>query len=965
MNSYKRATLGVILLTAALIGNLFPIKVFFGFDWLWGSVWVLIIIHYFGPVFGKWSAFASGVGALLGGHCLIGPFVYLLEGLGIDYFWRRRKCSLLKVAVGYWLLVSIFIILMNALGLLQFRLEALQFMVLKLLANGIINAIIAEAVIVFAGRFIIGEKTALPTLRRFFSILLVTSVSLFMLFLLSLLGRAKFKEMEAGLSTQLAYYHQTVTTAVEHELTHQSRAIALLAEVAGPIMSESAVLQRHTELIRRANPGLVGLYVADNKGISLAFSPALDGDGKENIGKDFSHRNYLKDLPLPPNGRLSSVLVSDVFDDTDYSGHFVSLTLPVLYNKQQLGSVTGLFDLSAIETFLVSLAREDAVITLVDGENRIIAGTDPIFPIGDVWMDLSQSADDSPKGNVEHRMTFQSGPPLEQWRGSHYVLQRPLSFGNRDPGDWSLIVKQPIISTIDKMYGFYNHIISASLAFMALLTAAILWGANWLAEPIWALVKQMRKLPTQICETAEIRWPEGRIVEQHALIAGYKEMSYAVARHIDQIDDYSKQLTYLAERDSLTGLLNRVTLPERLANCRERAKEQQQLVGLLFVDLDNFKAINDTFGHDAGDKFLIETASRLQSSCPKQCSIFRQGGDEFVVVLENINDIEDVEALIDIVFGVFSHPVIVQGNEVSTTVSIGVSLFPKDGDDVNTLLKRADRAMYHAKKSESNRFCFYEKSMEQDLVLPGLLTDLHQAIEAEQLRLHFQPIVDCKSLEVQGLEVLVRWQHPKLGLLMPGQFLPTAKGRDLIIEIDQWVFETACRKLVSYFHNPPILFVNISGQHFSQCSRFLHSVTQILDDTRFEPQSLVLEITESELVENLEAAEAVLSALRERGIRIALDDFGQGYSSLSYLAHLPIDILKIPEPFASRCLDGSKDMTIIDGVIEMADKLNILITAEGIESPQQLAFFADRGCDLVQGFYLGRPQPLAKLIEDA
>ncbi|NLA58464.1 MAG: bifunctional diguanylate cyclase/phosphodiesterase [Firmicutes bacterium] len=443
-------------------------------------------------------------------------------------------------------------------------------------------------------------------------------------------------------------------------------------------------------------------------------------------------------------------------------------------------------------------------------------------------------------------------------------------------------------------------------------------------------------------------------------------MTEAIREYVRELSFYARRMEYLAERDPLTGLFNRTVLPRRLKNAIELAKVSGLGVAVMFVDLDDFKAVNDKYGHDTGDALLVEIGLRFPEHASDICCVIRQGGDEFVVILEGVSGEEDVIGFVDRFFAALSQPIDVGPEKITITASIGISLFPEHGDSVDTLLRQADIAMFGAKAVPGNSFCFYEKKMEaaaQDQV--RLTDELDRALRQDELKLYFQPIVECSSLVVWGVEALIRWQHPQQGVLLPGQFLPVAEASGLIIHIDKWVLEAACIQVLRHFGEGdyPTLFVNLSGQHLKPGSGLVNMVIDVLEKTNFNPRALVIEITETTLVENIESATTYLMELRRLGIRVALDDFGEGYSSLAYLANLPVDILKISGHFADRISQHAKDIAVIDTVIDMAKKLEISIVVEGIEVAHQMEFFARRGCDLAQGFYFGKPCPIYELTD--
>ena len=970
VRKYMTRGLMLTLMGAAAVGNLMPVSIFFGFDWLWGGIAVLLTIRYYPRSAGRLSTLFAGLAGFWGGRCLLGSWVYLFEGLWVDYFWHRRKRSMLLLDSLYWLAVSIIVSITYFSGRLPLHPQAFLFLLMKVLVNGVVNAFIAETVAVLIDCHGVGNGGRLPSLQRILSTLFIAFVCLGALFLISFGSWQEFRHMEADIRAQLEFTHQAVSVAIQNELLGQARAVALLAEVAEPIMAQPALVQRHTELIRKANTGLLGLYVADDEGTSISFSPPFDESGQSNRGRSFADREYYAELIQTQRPTVSSLIMSEVFGGANRAATpLVIVGYPILGESGVLGYAAGLLDFSQFASILGPLIHVDDTITLIDRYNRVIGSSRPeISPGADFREIESHDYHHRLTEAIEHHMPSQSGSLLEQWRRSHYVFREEMRT-NELAFDvpWTIIIERPISSYIDRLYEYYNAGLAGFLVFLAVAGLAAILGSHWLGKPIRTLAALSQDLLARIRQRQEIDWPQGRVVEQAALIDNYKEMTAAIKQHVDEIELYSKRLEYLAQRDALTGLLNRGALGERLQGAVEFARANNSFFAVLFMDLDRFKLVNDTYGHDAGDAILVEVASRLRECFSDRAAIIRLGGDEFVVVLEGVADAEDVGGLIESFLAALRSPILVGEVEVAVGASIGVSCFPRDGTDANTLLRRADIAMYYAKQGGGDNYRFYDRDMDKGYLDSAQLTsDLRRAINEGELRLHFQPIVNCCTHQLVGLEALVRWQHPQLGLLLPNEFLPTAEESDLILEVDAWVLAEACRQVLSRFAGKtPLLFVNVSGRHFREGGRLLDMVASILERTNFDPGALILEVTETALVEHLDSAVRSMNELRAIRVRFALDDFGRGYSSLAYLARLPISVLKISRCFADVRSQETKNAAIIDTVLEMARSLGIIVIIEGIETSQQLEFFANHRCDWAQGFYFSLPRSMQELDSGA
>jgi len=386
----------------------------------------------------------------------------------------------------------------------------------------------------------------------------------------------------------------------------------------------------------------------------------------------------------------------------------------------------------------------------------------------------------------------------------------------------------------------------------------------------------------------------------------------------------------------------------------------------MFLDLDRFKSVNDKLGHSCGDELLKVTARRLADSVRRSDTVARLGGDEFVVVLSDFDQEDGLAGIAHKILENLARPVMLGDHEIATTVSIGIAVFPGDGDTSQTLLRHADIAMYQSKERGKNTYQFFSHEMnarvQERLTLE---TSLRYALERDELFLLFQPQLDLVSGRLIGMEALLRWNHPDLGLLTPEKFIPVAEETGLILEIGGWVLDAACRQ-VNIWKNMGYaalrLAVNISGRQFNHPC-FIDMIDHILESTGFDPAQLELELTESTIMENAEVTIMTLTDIKVRGLNLAIDDFGTGYSSLSYLKHFPFDRLKIAQSFVRDVTADPDNAAIVDAVIAVAHSLNIKVIAEGVETRQQLEFLRTRHCDELQGYYFGRPLSPEKFQE--
>ncbi|MDO8752665.1 MAG: EAL domain-containing protein, partial [Anaerolineales bacterium] len=440
----------------------------------------------------------------------------------------------------------------------------------------------------------------------------------------------------------------------------------------------------------------------------------------------------------------------------------------------------------------------------------------------------------------------------------------------------------------------------------------------------------------------------------------------AIIQNISERVMFEKRLVRLAYYDSLTGLPNRRLFHDRLGHAMERACRDGKLVGILFLDLDHFKDINDTLGHLFGDLLLQETAKRLSDLLRKEDTVARLGGDEFTVILEGINNAADAEDVAKKILHSIGQPFKLGEHERYVTSSIGITLYPLDDNDIERLIMNADGAMYQAKSHGRNTYELYTpKILSETTERVALEASFRKAVGAAdfllqyqpEFVLHYQPEVDRYSGEVVGAEALIRWQHPELGLLSPIQFIPLAEATGLIVPLGEWVLRTACKQAVAWRKAgfPPFhIAVNVSALQLKN-SEIVSQVARILEETGMEGRYLELELTESMVLDKSEELIAILRDFKGMGITISIDDFGTGHSSLTNLQLLPVDKVKIDISFIRNVTKSEQDATIVAGIIEMAHKLGLKVVAEGVETEEQQMYLLAHHCDIMQGYHFSRP----------
>jgi diguanylate cyclase (GGDEF)-like protein len=449
------------------------------------------------------------------------------------------------------------------------------------------------------------------------------------------------------------------------------------------------------------------------------------------------------------------------------------------------------------------------------------------------------------------------------------------------------------------------------------------------------------------------------------LVQGKAAKVWGSFQDITQRRKSEEQIIRLAHYDELTGLANRNLFNSHLSHAMNRAARNQGLLGVLFIDLDRFKTINDALGHDVGDEVLQIVARRLSEGLRASDILARLGGDEFVVIAEDVTDRDALAALARKLLSAVDHPVVVRGQEFVLTASVGISLFPRDGNEPHTLLKNADIAMYRAKEQGRNCMQFYSEQMgAANVDRLTLETQLKKAaVERTQFVLHYQPIVSLHGGRITGVEALVRWMNPERGLVPPAQFIPLAEELGLIGSIGGWVLRAAASQAMQWRKAglaPVRVTVNISAQQF-YAAGFLDDLNAALRETGLDPGALELEITETVMMQRSQQMAEVLAAVRTLGVYLSVDDFGTGYSSLAYLKRLPINCLKIDRSFVHDVPGDADDATIVRAVIALAHSLRMQVVAEGVENEAQLEFLRAEGCDEIQGYLVSRPMPAEEI----
>lgn len=457
----------------------------------------------------------------------------------------------------------------------------------------------------------------------------------------------------------------------------------------------------------------------------------------------------------------------------------------------------------------------------------------------------------------------------------------------------------------------------------------------------------------------ELHFKDGRVYERYSMPqrVGNKSVGRVWSfRDVTGRRLLENQLYQQANYDALTSLPNRALVLDRISQGITYSKRYKTMIAILFLDLDRFKIINDTLGHTMGDKLLQTVAERLKKAVRENDTVSREGGDEFLIILNSLLEEEDAIVIARKCLNIINQPIHIDGNKLSTSISIGISVFPKDGEDTETLIRNADIAMYRSKEMGGNTFQFYTEEMNLKVQKRSLIeSQLRVAMDNHEFYLLYQPIINLKTKKVSSFEALLRWRNPKLGLIMPSEFIPIAEECGIIIPLGEWIIKTACKQVKKWqdLGSPDLyLSLNISLRQLRQ-ENFIDMVKSCFVQANLN--SLALEITESVIMDDVEKNKAILNQLKDMGIKIMIDDFGTGYSSLSYLKQLPVDRLKIDKSFIKDLPNDAEDAAITTAIIALAEQLDLKVIAEGVVNDQQLEFLIQHNCNEAQGYYFSTP----------
>ena len=581
------------------------------------------------------------------------------------------------------------------------------------------------------------------------------------------------------------------------------------------------------------------------------------------------------------------------------------------------------------------------------GEKDPLKNIDPAKGPWPDWMKSTLSPNSGPASHV-----FGSGKDT--------TILRKISTANQPIGT---LILRPKMKGLTEQLGL-SFIITTAVLMISFMLAFILSNRlqDLVTVPVMNLVQTMKRVSRE--KNYSLRSQTAGQDEIGSLIDSFNEMLSEIESREETLRERQEHLQRLAHFDNLTHLPNRSLYCDRLHQSILQAERAKKRIAVMFVDLDHFKDINDSAGHRIGDLLLVEVAGRLQKIIRASDTVARMGGDEFTILLPNVRDKENTGIVADKILKALSEPYRVDGNEFYITASVGITLYPDDGKTVDELLKNADTAMYKAKSDGKNMFQFYSQDMLATVTTRMiLLSSLHQALKRDEFVIHYQPKMDTVRNRMIGLEALIRWNHPELGMIVPDRFIPLAEETGLIVPIGEWVIRECCRQISAWkvkgYPSFPIS-INVSPVQLKR-QNFSEVVGQIIEETGVDSSLLDLEVTETAIMQDTGFTTLTLQRFKEMGITICIDDFGTGYSSLSQLKRFPIDTLKIDKSFIVNIEKNADDQSIVLAIISMAHSLGLKVIAEGVETRSQLSLLCEQGCQTMQGFYFSKPLPAANV----
>lgn len=930
--------LGALPLTIlAVLFNYFSVEIFFGIDFLFGSVFVFIIVFTYGLRAGlAASLIASTATFFLWGH-VFGIILLTCEAAAVYWLQRRSGMNPAILVAVYWLFAGIPLVYLTYFGFLGTDLLDTTIVGLKYMVNGILNSLIFSIFHLLYQQYVL--KRFKP--KRFQEVLFITFTSIFLIpsmFMLVYEGNKEYKEELVRLEQTASLKKQMISSSLSSwESAHR----ASLNTLKLYISEDSRHMQQHLQELGRSLPYVQDIYVFNHR-------KDLDYIYSEKSNLPFYHIPFLKLTKMNP-------YVTDVYLNQFTREQMTSIVVP-FHEEKYTGFAVATYRIQDLLMMLNRMEpRENIEVSLYD-EQLLSMYRLSQLKNGKIseFADPNSSFIMQPGGD-------QSENKMNRWKESSLAERTAVPLI-----PWNLFTAVEIEPYQDRLYMSYIKLFGMILMMIGMSIFLAYWLSNILVNSIRSLSIITEQVSPAKMAGQKIAWPKTSIMEVSRLTKSFEQLISDFNQIMQELKSKQKKLEYFAHYDVLTNMHNRYSFTEQLERELRLSGQFDRSLALMFCDLDRFKLINDSLGHDTGDELLRELSNKIRNICGECAILCRHGGDEFLIALPAEGEDSAAAAARKLLEDI-SKPIVIGEHEVSVTCSIGISLYPAHATTIEGLISTADIAMYSAKEKGKNTFEFFSPELSGNLARRVMIeNELQKGIEFEEFHLHYQPQLDLKTNRMTGLEALIRWENPRLGRVSPAEFIPVAEETGIIRRLGEWVIDRAAsdmRKLMEHGHHELSVAVNISIKQFYHDS-LPGFIMEVLAKHQVPASRFKIEITESVVIGHFDLVLEQLHSLKKEGIQIALDDFGTGYSSLNYLKILPIDIVKIDRSFIQDILSNPEDAAIVQAVIQIAESSSLTVIAEGVETDEQTDFLRVIGCHQGQGYTFSRPKPIEALLTE-
>jgi len=941
MNRWVRIGLFLMLGVCAFVANILTIELFIGVELIFGSIFVILALHIFGLREALLLSILSNMYTYFSWHHPYGILILAAEIIFLGVFLHRKRFNLLLADMAYWIAIGIPLVILFYVGFLNIPLSEVYLIMLKQAVNGLLNTLIAGLLIIILENIWKSRKKKSISFQVLTFHILLSFILIPLVGLIIYEGKNEFQTIEREINGKV----EEIEMAIQSSITlSMERDLFILKEIAGII--SASPMNPKIETMIQSTPNVRGVYLTDLRGKVAAQYPQSFMEDHEEMTSGLEYR--IGDSQQ--EAYISSMRISNVDD----SSILYSVRIPIRRAGEISGFMIAAVEGNALQQLVDKQLEENIVMTIHDSNARVIAtSNESLYPIWQQYKDMPYEVDVT-KG-IEELSEHKNLPKFSAWTKSYYTKTTALELIPQ----WTMDIKVKVEPYKTALFSKYVKLLLGALLIISIAFAVSYLLSRWMHKVLEKVALVTTNLPERISMENQIIWPSAYIEEISKIIENIKKMEHSLRNMFIEEKNTQRYLQKLAHFDQLTNLLNRSHF-EKLVNVQIEQKEQIEQMAVMFIDLDRFKLVNDTAGHKVGDELLIRVADRMRIVCQNNELVARFGGDEFTILQTGLKNLTQTDELAKRIIHDLALPFTIEDEVFILTASIGISIYPQDGQDFDTLIKNADMAMYKAKEIGKNNYTYFNQGINDSIITKvELEAELREAIKNQELRVFYQPQVELNTNKITGVEALVRWFHPSKGIISPLAFIPLAEETGLIMPLGKWILQTACEQAVSWQtaeYPPMTMSVNISMRQFLS-EDLVEVIEDVLNVTGFEAEYLKLEITESVAMNHPEKVIMRLEKLSKLGLELALDDFGTGYSSLNYLKNLPIDILKIDQSFIREISHGSDDFTIVKALIDIAHKLGIIVIAEGVETEEQRQLLEAMGCNQFQGYLFSKPLP--------